>query len=185
MGTWLANRDRTGRAGRGDGLNAGNSGVSLRKTYIGFRVNSRRVPINPRVRGLCATGLEQSEPAIQASTPFLRAKDAWESAQTSNINSLGIRANTCRRSLWFLEREDIRRVDLRCNVNWLPDGGGRKRTRETRARLLGADGRLVRTRGKHRGNMSAWLAYGQGGPCFIFLINCAKSRGTECFNRSW
>ena len=93
--------------------------LRLRQTRIGAKALSwcASITVGSRMWRLNVTVLEQSEPTIEAYTTFLRTKDAWESAWTPNINSLGIRANTSRRSLWFLERKDIRRVNLRCNVN--------------------------------------------------------------------
>ena len=48
-----------------------------------------------------------------------------------------------RRYSRFLEGKDIRRIDLSGNVDWLPDRGNGKCSRETHAHLLGALGGLV------------------------------------------
>ena len=157
--------------------------VILRQACIGVEALYWRasITVGPRVRRLSVTVLEQSVPTIEADTTFLRAEDAWESAWISSTSIMGDRAGICRR---FLERKNVRRINLRCNVDWLPDGGGRKCTREAHVRLLRGDRRLVRTRWRHRGSMSAWLTYGQGKPCLILLIDNSKFRGATCFNRS-
>ena len=144
--TGVTDRGRTGRAGRGNGLNAENSLVILRQASIGVKALSWRVSITvgPRMRRLNVTVLEQSVPTIEADTTFLRAEDAWESAWVPRISIKEVRASNCRRFQWFLERKNVRRINLRCNVNWLPDRGGGKCARETHAQLLGADGGLAR-----------------------------------------
>ena len=73
---------------------------------------------------LNVTVLEQSEPTIKADTTFLRAEDAWESAWVPRISIKEDRASNCRWFQWFLERKNVRRINLCCNVDWFPDRSG-------------------------------------------------------------
>ena len=74
--------------------------------------------------GLNVTVLEQSVPTIEADTTVLRTKDAWESAWVPRFIIKEVMASNRMWFQWLLKRKDIRRINLCCYVNWLPDRGG-------------------------------------------------------------
>ena len=100
--------------------------LRLRQTRIGAKALSwcASITVGSRRWRLNATVLEQSEPTIETYTTLLLTKDARESAWVPRFNIREIRASNRRRLEWLSERKDIRRINLCCYVNWLPERGG-------------------------------------------------------------
>ena len=113
---------------RGTKAGLGHAGLCLRlrQTRIGAEALSWCIPITAgsEMWRLSVTVLEQREPTVKANATFLRTKDAWENAWVPRFSIKEVRAINRMRFQWFLERKDIRRVNLRCYVNRLPNRGG-------------------------------------------------------------
>ena len=100
--------------------------LRLRQTHIGAEALSwcTSITVCSQLRRSTVTVLKQSVPTIKADTAVLCAEDAWESAWVPRFIIKGVRTSNCMRFDWLLERKDIRRVNLRCYVNWFPGRGG-------------------------------------------------------------
>ena len=147
------------------------------------------------VKSLRVTALKHCVPAVQADAVLLRTKDTQERPSPPGCTSWGgwrklLWVPSCVGTWWsmlrfnrrypcFLKGKDIRRIDLRGNVYWLPDRGSRQCSRKAHARMC-----LVRGQGNRGSDRRAGLAGGQGDPWRVLLIDHSESRGTECLNRS-